>query len=234
MERQTDRVTQFSRNFLFVCRFTGQTFDRPAGKMPAKFIVNGVIKIMTTLAPQLEANLDSSRPRFLTPLVSTAHTVIVTHSDDTRPKDMEEPIDEPSSVDPSSIMSFVINSDPKSDIARVTDTTNSSIASRMKTRKKVFNTLAAKKSMEPKFDTTKEYTFEFYQHMLDFGEELALDVGGSVWGGKIGLAKVTDGQPLKILAAYRDTVNNDELDSLWNFDLWHESLYPYAKAALEE
>jgi len=117
---------------------------------------------------------------------------------------------------------------------RVTDTTKSSIASRMKARKKAFNTLAAKKSMEPRFDTTKEYTFEFYQHMLDFGDDIALDIGGSVIGGKIGLAKATNGQPLKILAAYRDTINNDELDSLWSFDLWHESLYPYAKAALKE
>ena len=187
-----------------------------------------------TLAPQLEANVDSSRPRFLTPLVSTAHTVLVKDSDDTLPKDMEDSIEEPSSVDPSSIMKAVKAAGSKADIVRVTDTTKSSIASRMKTRKKVFNALSSKKSMEPKFDTTKEYTFEFYQHMLDFGDELALEIGGSVIGGKIGLAKATDGQPLKILAAYRDTINNDELDSLWSFDLWHESLYPYAEAALEE
>ena len=67
----------------------------------------------------------------------------------------------------------------------------------MKARKKVFNALAAKKSSELQFLTSEdntEYTFEFYQHLIDFGEEMALDLGRV--GGKVGLAQATDGQPL--------------------------------------
>lgn len=43
------------------------------------------------------------------------------------------------------------------------------------------------------------------------------------------LAQAMDGQPLKILAAYRQNEgNHEELDTLWSFDIFHESLYPYA------
>jgi hypothetical protein len=167
--------------------------------------------------------------------VSTAHTILVKSSTSenivhVHPQDMEFAIDEPSSFDESSIMRAVTDGSEASFVT-VSDTSKSSIASRIKARKKVFNALAARKSTEPKFQTTKEYTFEFYQHLLDFGDELAIDVG-SMMGGKVGLAKATDGQPLKILAAYRAT-RNDELDSLWSFDVWHESLYPHAEASLK-
>jgi Protein of unknown function (DUF1769) len=232
---------------------TGQKFERPAGKLPARFLVTAFIKFISTLAPQLEATMDSNKPRFLTPLVATAHTVLVSSPttaiasskdkkqtpDDVdenpiphpRPQDMEEAIEEPSSVDECSIMTEVaaVDSAPSAIHLKVPDTTNSSAASRMKARKKVFNTLAANKSLEPRFDTTKVYTFEFYQHLLDFGDELAVDMGAI--GGKVGLSKATDGQPLKVLGAHRDPTNG-ELDSLWSFDLWHESLYPYAERAI--
>jgi Protein of unknown function (DUF1769) len=138
---------------------------------------------------------------------------------------LEAGIEEPSSVSENSILSFV-----SEDVGvSVPDTTMSSLAGRMKARKKLFNTLAARQSTKPCFDTTKEYCFEFYQHLLDFGDELAVDMGRI--GGKVGLGRITDGQPLKILAAYKEEVNH-ELDTLWSFDIWHESLYSFASKAL--
>jgi Protein of unknown function (DUF1769) len=209
---------------------TGQAFERPAGKLPSRWLVNAFIRFISTLAPQLEATLDGDKPRFLSPLVATAHTVLVTdpYSSDTREEStllqLETEIEEPGSLAENSVMSCLSN-----DVGVVVpDTTDSSLAGRMKARKKVFNTLAAKQSMKPTFDTTKEYCFEFYQHLLDFGEELAVDMGRV--GGKVGLAQATDGQPLKILAAYKNAEKN-ELDTLWSFDIWHESLYPLAAAA---
>lgn len=244
---------------------TGQTFNRPAGKLPARWIVTAFIKFIATLAPQLEATLDGTKPRFLTPLIATAHTVLTScdkslrdsEESDVRdvrfPSDLEAAISEPSSIDTSSIMLAVTKASESSSSEKVNvpDTSRSSIAGRMKARKKVFNALAAAasydpcKALEPRFDTQTEYTFEFYQHLLDFGDELAVDMG--MVGGKVGLAKATDGQPLKIMAAYRDpsrkksdsgienTAHNDKLalDTLWSFDLWHESLYPYAEMARE-
>ena len=61
---------------------TGQAFDRPAGRLPARWIVTAFIKFISTLAPQLEATIDGNKPRFLSPLVSTAHTVLVSEDDD--------------------------------------------------------------------------------------------------------------------------------------------------------
>ena len=108
----------------------------------------------------------------------------------------------------------------------VPDTTKSSIAHRMKVRKKIFNKIASQKLSEPRFDTSKRYTFEFYQHLLDFGPDgLAVDMGRLA--GKVPLAAATDGQPIKIMAAYKDEELH-ELDTLWSFDIWHESLYPLA------
>jgi hypothetical protein len=217
---------------------TGQTFDRPAGRLPARWIVTAFIKFISTLAPQLEATLDGKRPRFLTPLVATAHTVLVKEKQVStnggtlrqQSQNIEVSIEEPPSVAGTSILAALPDG---LGVGSVLDTTNVSVTSRMKARKKVFNALAAKKSLEPRFVTNQdtEYTFEFYQHLLDFGEEMAVDLGRV--GGKVGLAQATDGQPLKILAAYRHPETN-ELDTLWSFDVWHESLYPYAEMALRD
>jgi hypothetical protein len=138
---------------------------------------------------------------------------------------MEDAVEEPPSVEAKSVLTAISD-----DLGvYVPDTTNSSVAGRMKARKKIFNALAAKKSSEPRFLTDAEYVFEFYQHLLDFGEEMAVDLGRV--GGKVGLAQATDGQPLKIMAAYQDH-DSQELDTLWSFDIWHESLYPYAEMAI--
>merc|ERR1712072_1275409 len=102
---------------------TGQVFNRPAGKLPARWVVTSFIKFITTLAPQLEANVDGNEPRFLTPLVATAHTVLArdstkkndndenegdggdnSGSNSNFPLDMEEPVEEPPATDPSSMV----------------------------------------------------------------------------------------------------------------------------------
>jgi hypothetical protein len=206
---------------------TGQAFDRPAGKLPARWIVTAFIKFISTLAPQLEATIDGNKPRFLSPLVSTAHTVLVENGDGQQQQQqqyssIEELLGEPPSVDTTSIMAYI----PEAIVIGVPDTTRSSVAHRMKVRKKVFNKIASQKLSEPRFDTSKKYTFEFYQHLLDFGPDgLAVDMGRLA--GKVPLAPATDGQPIKIMAAHKDEEGH-ELDTLWSFDVWHESLYPLA------
>jgi len=69
-----------------------------------------------------------------------------------------------------------------------------------------------------------------FQHLLDFsGDELALDMGRM---GRFPLAQAMDGQPLKIMAAYQNNEEiHGELDALWSFDIFHQSLYPYAQKA---
>jgi hypothetical protein len=223
---------------------TGQIFDRPAGKLPGRFVVNSFIRFVSTLAPQLEATLDGSQPRFLTPLVATAQTVMSKDrqmtpgvSSPTIDKegeeklrnyqiysgalDMEDPIEEPHTRDVSSILQAVVGA---------TQENSSSVSSRMKNRKKVFNKLAASRASDPLFDLDKEYTFEFYQHLLLFNEQDDLQLEMSRPIGNVGLSQALNGQPLKFMSAHKKG-GSEELEFLWSFDLWHSALYGYAHVA---
>lgn len=214
---------------------TGQIFDRPAGKLPAKWVVSTFVKFVSAIAPQLEATIDGTTPKFLTPLCATAHTILCKQDQSTTipdydgddenlknyniyqgSRDIETTIIEPSANDPNSLMQKLTSNQ--------TDNSMSGTVARQKTRKKAMNNLAASKADDPKFELDKEYTFEFYQHLLLFGETFAVDMGAVI--GKVQLAPCTDGQPLKFMAATK--TNDGALDYLWCFDIWHESLYSYA------
>ena len=233
---------------------TGQTFERPAGKLPARWLVSRIIKFISILAPQLDASLDGEKPRFLSPLLATTQTVL-SEEDDAKESwsnpnirntynilhssrddglclkiDTAVHLEEPSSLDPSSVLSNLRAQQRDLSIS-VPDTTSSSVTSRTVARKKVFNALSAIKSSEPRFDCDRIYTFEFYQHLIEFSQ-FAVDMGKI--GGMIPLAQASDGQPLKIMAAYRESEENQELDLLWSFDIFHESLYPYVESALAQ
>ena len=225
---------------------TGQIFDRPAGKLPAGVIVNSFIRFVSILAPQLEVTLEGDRPRFLTPLVATAQTVCakpyisaspgaVEPQSETEDKlvnfaiyagssDMEDDVVEPCPTDPTSLLQVATASGKDKKIDTVT--------ARMKYRKKVFNQGAASKATTPKFDLNKEYTFEFYQHLLIFDDDtdLMVDMGRTL--GKHGLARALNGQPLRFVAAHRDPSATDGLAALWSFEIWHSALYGYAERAL--
>lgn len=247
---------------------TGQVFERAAGKLPARMIVNALIKFVSTLAPQLEAELDGDRPRFLTPLVATAHTVLardhvasfppppppvasrsaslsenlVNFSIYAGSTTMEEDVEEPPSDHPHSVMPTVVAAAHASSAFAGPA---SSLPQRRAARKKAFNRVAATKAAEPCFDPDKEYTFEFFQHLLlltdpdDFKINMGTSHSCSL---QVGLARPLNGQPIKILSARRPLRGSDDNATtttaaqqqvLWSFDVWHQALYPYATAALE-
>ena len=220
---------------------TGQMFDRPTGKLPAKWIVSSAVRFLSTLAPQLEATIDGREPRFLAPLAATAHSVLQhpieeekevycsTCSEEEKDhllnyklyqgaQDLEVAVEEPPANSEQSIL-------PEVPDFAVPNNATSSITSRQKARKKCLNTVSSKKMKDPKFSTQKEYCFEFYQHLLEFGDELAINMGRPI--GQIGLAQPLNGQPLKCMSAFKD---GDSLEPLWSFDIWHASLYPFAQA----
>jgi len=93
----------------------------------------------------------------------------------------------------------------------------------------------------PYFHTDKEYTFEFLQHLVSF-DDYTIDIGAP--GLRSPLTELTNGQPLKMMAAVRGAaalgLNGDkvkgmserstvpewsDLRFLWAFDYWHENLY---------
>ena len=231
---------------------TGQIFERRAGRMPAKWVVSTFIKFVSTLAPQLETTLEGDNPRFLVPLSATAHTVVtqphkaaITQQEkelqdklDSKlfnysvylgsTQSIEEEVQEPPANDASSIMQ-VLPPEFGGGGSHLVSSKNSSVASRMSARKKAFNAVSATKSKIPCFSLDQEYTFEFYQHLLIFDEpEFTLDMGRPI--GKVPLSPITDGQPIKFMSAHKDPVTG-KLDSLWSFDIWHESMYDLAQAA---
>jgi hypothetical protein len=63
-----------------------------------------------------------------------------------------------------------------------------------------------------------------------FGDSFALDMGSVI--GKVNLAPCTNGQPLKFMAAAK--TDDGDLDYLWSFDIWHQSLFAYAQDAMGE
>merc|ERR1719266_2177297 len=76
---------------------------------------------------------------------------------------------EPDMKHPQSILTSLAASAPEV-LASVTSYTKN-----LKRRKKAFDTLYKKKIREPKFDVNKEYTFEFYSHLLSL-EDMTLDM----------------------------------------------------------
>ena len=234
---------------------TGQMFDRPSGKLPAKWIVSTAIRFISTLSPQLEATIDGVEPKFLAPLAATAHSILqypIVHEDlrnnvddatcspeerENRinysfyrgAKDLERSVEEPPANSEHSILPDVLqasNSDTKH------STSSSSVTSRQRVRKACLNKVTSKRQKEPKFSTQKEYCFEFYQHLLLFGDDLAIDLGRSI--GQISLAQPLNGQPLKFMAGLKkesDTTSAvSSLEPLWSFDIWHANLFPLADA----
>ncbi|KAL7475981.1 hypothetical protein ACHAW6_001872 [Cyclotella cf. meneghiniana] len=222
---------------------TGQVFNRPAGYLPPRLIVKGAVAIISRLAPQLQARLEGDCPRFLSPLVSTAQTVLVhprrNNKAATNPfqfpgadENIEVNIHEPQRSDQSSIMQSFVSSDTGESIgiSSASSSENSSVASRMRNRKRAFDKIFSDSIKTPTFDVDKEYTFEFFQHLITF-DDFSLNFVKPI--GKHSLHRMLNGQPLKFMAA-RQTKGDDKSSGLpgeedlkwfWCFDLWHESLY---------
>lgn len=237
---------------------TGQVFNRPAGNLPAKWITSSFIKFISILSPQLEVNLFGDEPRFLAPLAATAMTVIEEQEhrkeknripttdldlvgednvfEDTEvlvnnnlysfPENMEDSVEEPLPTDSTSLMQQA----KQHHGIPITTKKNSTIMLRQQARKKAFNAIYAKRAAKPTFRLDKEYTFEFYQHLLLFDDTLALDMGRVI--GKVPLGPVLNGQPIKFNAACKGP--DGKLSYLWDFDIWHEDLYESAVKAANE
>ena len=192
---------------------TGQIFERPPAKLPPKLILRGAESLFKKLAPQLTIDLDGKRPKFLSPLASTAQTVIY---DDWNSQGIERDMREPDQADPESLHQHLTKPcSGKSSPKKETD-----IKARIKARKKAFDRNFARKDMKAKFDPGKEYTFEFFQHLIHFND-FSVDLGVA---GRYKLGGVLNGQPLKCMAARYYTDDVDQLEFLWAFDIWHECL----------
>uniref|UniRef100_A0A7S1GSE0 Domain of unknown function at the cortex 1 domain-containing protein n=1 Tax=Cyclophora tenuis TaxID=216820 RepID=A0A7S1GSE0_CYCTE len=173
----------------------GSRLDRPAGKLPPKWILKGAIKVLSFFAPQMSVEIDSDRPNYLTPLGSTPQVLRVNGD-----LDMEEPQEEPTVAEES--------------ILGVATEGNTSLA-RARLRKKLFDKMFVKKDKEPVLSVNNVYTFEFLQHLFNF-TKFTMELGSML--GSVDLSNLLNGQPMQIMAETGDG------SKLWSFDIWHESL----------
>ena len=203
---------------------TGHIFSHPITP-PAPYVVRGALKVFNFFAPRLRAKFHGDQPFVLSPLGSTPQCVSVDnfHGDESYLADasieakQQEPLE-----------------DSRRLMQLSRDVTSASNVVRAKARKREFDQLCSIDDKTLTFDTNKVYTFEFLQHLVDFSEfEMSL---GSVIG-KYKLSNLLNGQPLTIMASHQTPFAQDEriekdstvidghvLDSIWSFELWHESL----------
>jgi hypothetical protein len=204
MNRRYQAVVRgrFKKSIPFIQLRTGFQFDRPCGKLPAKFILRGCIKALSFFAPQLDAKMEGDKPHSLTPLGSTPQAICVDHDK------AREPIQ-------------IVHSEPTENERTLLGHASqaSSSMQRARARKKAFDKLFVQKSEEPRTDPAKVYTFEFLQHLFNF-QNFSIELGSML--GSVELEQILDGQPLQIMASHGE-------HRLWSFDIWHESLWDSAK-----
>jgi hypothetical protein len=181
---------------------TGFQFGRPCGRLPAKWILRGGIKVLSFFAPQLDCRLEGDKPHSLSPLGSTPQVICV-DTEETLPS-ITAPQQEPKE-DERSLLGYAASS--------------SSSMQRARARKKAFDKLFVQKSEEPRTDPSKIYTFEFLQHLFNF-QDFSIELGSML--GSVDLKDLLDGQPVQIMAAHGD-------HPLWSFDIWHEKLWQDAQ-----
>lgn len=181
---------------------TGIQLERRCGRLPARWIVNGAVKVIGFFAPQLDANLDSDKPVSLTPLGSTPQCIIV--EDNTRAVPVEILLEEPIEA-------------TKTLLGKASNASSS--MQRARFRKKAFDKLYAQKSPQPTTDPSKIYTFEFLQHLFNF-QSFSIELGSMI--GSVELKEILDGQPMQIMA----TLGSQRI---WAFDIWHEVLLEAAQ-----
>ncbi len=195
---------------------TGQAFAQPLNTPPA-YITKGAIKLVSFFAPRLQADLNCDKPSVLSPLGSTAQTIQVDEINET----MICSAGSFRAID--TIM--ITPEEPTCSTRKLielpsSESSSSTSISRAKERKKVFDKLCAKSDKANVFRTDRVYTFEFLQHLFDYGT-MELNLGGIL--GKTKINGILNGQPLSIMAAHQspDSTSN----RLWSFDIWHKSIF---------
>mmetsp|Transcript_6088 Transcript_6088/g.9337 ORF Transcript_6088/g.9337 Transcript_6088/m.9337 type:complete len:542 (+) Transcript_6088:143-1768(+) len=181
---------------------TGVQMERPFGKLPPKFLLKGILKVVNFFAPQFTAKFDGNQPSCLSPLGSTPQMIRVNGELDIEPKQEEPTKSEETILGKSS--------------------TASTTLARAKFRKKNFDKLYMDQSCQtPTMSPSNVYTFEFLQHLVNFTAFRA--EFGSVLG-SVPLKDALDGQPLQIMSLDKTTE-----ERLWSFDLWHTDLVDDSK-----
>lgn len=193
-------ITGFPKKVIPISHYvTGLQLEREAGKLPAKWILKGALKLLQFFAPQLECRLDHDRPYSLTPLGSTPQMFGVDCLN--KSSDIENKLEE-----------------PKEGVRTLLGQASSASSSlaRAKLRKKALDKAFLQETSHPQLTPQHEYTMEFLQHLFSF-QTFEMELGSLI--GNYQLKDLLNGQPLQLMAMEKSTMNK-----LWSFDIWHECL----------
>ena len=207
------------------------------GDLPSKWALRAAVKVAGVFSPRMDADLECAHPRILSPLCSTAQTILVLRRNGRGgvSRHLEAPLVEPPINSDASIVKDLHKSSANDHSSDVTQ--------RVQRRKSTFDAIydahidshansSSRVNASPCFDPDAEYTFEFLQHLVDYND-LSLDLGRVI--GKVGLGGALRGQPARFVSVvkqrrdanpYPDESqwNLENLDFIWSFDLWHKSL----------
>lgn len=193
--------------------------------LPPKWALRAAVKVAGVFSPRMDADLESSHPRLLSPLCSTAQTIRVSRnlsggSDHTG---LDGTHSEPSPQDNASLVNDLNMMPSKKPTSKSADYAHQ--------RKVAFYDIYDARDAAPCFDPEAEYTFEFLQHLIDY-RDLSLDLGKVL--GKVRLGGALRGQPIRFMAGVvkqrssqgvaESCISMENLDCIWSFDLWHKLL----------
>lgn len=200
------------------------------GNLPSKWALRAAVKVAGVFSPRMDADLECEHPRILSPLCSSAQTIIVSRRSNNSGGGTSTRIEAPLKEPPTSSESSLVK-----DICKSSTTNHNKHATINPTqqRKSLFDDMydahtdsssQANSNSTVCFDPNAEYTFEFLQHLIDYND-LSLDLGKII--GKVKLSGGLRGQPARFVSVVkkRRHVNPtpDNLDFLWSFDIWHKS-----------
>lgn len=208
----------------------GKSTSSSNDNLPSKWALRAAVKVAGVFSPRMDADLECEHPRILSPLCSSAQTIIVSRNynsgggNSTR---IEELLKEPPISSDASLVK---------DICKSLTTNHNKHASTInptQQRKCLFDDVydvhtdsssQAGNSSTVCFDPNAEYTFEFLQHLIDYND-LSLDLGKII--GKVKLSGGLRGQPARFVSVVKKRRHvkptPDNLDFLWSFDIWHKS-----------
>lgn len=206
-------------------------FSKAPGKdenLPPKWVLRASVKIAGLFSPRMDADLECEHPRILSPLCSMAQSIHVARGVEPQPLDV--PHAEPPHASKTSLVYELNHKGGGS-------SSNTSVQIRKKAFDSIYDTRISQCNAHPKahssqspcFDPNATYTFEFLQHLIDYND-FSLDFGSLV--GKMKLGGALKGQPCRFVAGVvgrgsekkKGELGLEDLDCLWSFDLWHESL----------
>eukprot|EP00580_Thalassiosira_gravida_P018657 CAMPEP_0201667478 /NCGR_PEP_ID=MMETSP0494-20130426/15175_1 /ASSEMBLY_ACC=CAM_ASM_000839 /TAXON_ID=420259 /ORGANISM="Thalassiosira gravida, Strain GMp14c1" /LENGTH=619 /DNA_ID=CAMNT_0048147471 /DNA_START=62 /DNA_END=1921 /DNA_ORIENTATION=- len=205
--------------------------------LPPKWALRAAVKAAAVFSPRMDADLESSNPRIISPLCATAQTISVLReaSGEGASRRLDETLVEPSPHDDASLVHDLNMLPTKKLDGSSTDCVQqrkraSDAACDARVQSLAKNPCQGSQ-MSPCFDPKAEYTFEFLQHLIDYND-LSLDLGKVL--GKVRVGGALRGQPIRYVAGVKQrnrkataelcSMNMYDMDCIWSFDLWHKSL----------